>query len=233
MTKKTIMAMSLGATLGVFSVGAADVTGKITLKGVPPPEKTLPLDPSCGKLHPTTQPKTRFYAVGSNGGLADVFVTIEGLTGKSTGATAQPAVLDQRGCEYLPYVMAVQTGQKITVKNSDPVFHNVHPTPKEGTRNKEENKAQLPKGPDLTFVFEDAEEFLRFKCDVHQWMYAYISVVDHPYFSVSGEDGTFKVSNLPPGKYTLKAMHRKAGTATKEIEVKDAPVAVNFEFDVK
>jgi hypothetical protein len=119
------------------------------------------------------------------------------------------------------------------VKNSDPVFHNVHPTPKEGTRNKEENKAQLPKGPDLTFVFEDAEEFLRFKCDVHQWMYAYISVVDHPYFSVSGEDGTFKVSNLPPGKYTLKAMHRKAGTATKEIEVKDAPVAVNFEFDVK
>jgi len=231
------MKLILGTTsllaAALLSASAADIVGKITLKGTPPPEKPLPLDPACGKLHPNDKPTTRFYAVGKDGALADVYVTIEGLSGKSTGAAAAPGHLDQKGCEYLPYVTAIQTGQKLVVHNSDPVLHNVHPTPKPGTGNKEANKAQLPKGPDLNFEFPDAEEFLRFKCDVHPWMFAYVNVTDHPYFSVSGEDGTFKISNVPPGKYTIAAKHRKAGTVTQEVEVKDANVTLNFTLDVK
>ena len=233
MTMKTITGLSLALVLGACTVGAADITGKITLKGTPPPEKALPLDPACGKLHPTTKPTTRFYVVDKSGGLADVYVTLEGLSGKSKGAEAQPAVIDQKGCEYLPYVLAVQTNQKINVKNSDPVLHNIHPTPKPGTGNKEVNKAQLPKGPDLTFTFPDAEEFLRFKCDVHPWMFSYVNVVDHPYFAVSGADGSFKIGNVPPGSYTLKAAHRKGGELTQKIEVKDQSVAANFVIEAK
>src|SRR6202012_5191694 len=110
---------------------AADITGVITLKGTPPPEREItPLedDPTCGALH-TDKPTTHFYVVSPSGGLADVVVSLD-VTGKSTGASAPPAVLDQKGCLYVPTILAVQTGQKITVKNSDPCIHNVHTTSK-------------------------------------------------------------------------------------------------------
>ncbi len=223
-----IIAAAVVATAGIAQ--AADITGKITLKGTPPPEKELPLDANCGKLHPE-KPKTKFFVVGANGALADVFITIKGLNGKSTGASAPAAVVDQKGCEYAPYVSAVQTGQKITVKNSDTFLHNVHPTPAVAG-NKEQNKAQLP-GTDLHFTFDTAETMLKFKCDVHPWMFAYVSVVDHPYFSVSAKDGTYKLANVPAGKYTIEATHRKGGVVTKEIEVKSDGVVLDFTIELK
>lgn len=230
---KTISSLSLAVIVGACTVSAADITGKITLKGTPPAEKPLPFDPACGALHPGSKPTTRFYVVDKSGGLADVVVTLDGLKGKSKGAEAPPAVIDQKGCEYVPYVLAAQTNQKIVVKNSDPMLHNIHPTPKPGTGNQEANKAQLPKGPELTFTFPDAEDFLRFKCDVHSWMFAYVTVVDHPYFSVSGADGTFKIANVPAGSYTLKIAHRKGGEQTQKIEVKDQSVTANFTVEAK
>jgi plastocyanin len=218
---------------GLQAASAADITGAITLSGTPPPEKTIdPLnnDATCGKLH--TEPvKTQFYLVGAKGELKDVFVTIRGISGKSTGESAPAVTLDQKGCEYVPYVFAVQTGQKISVKNSDPVLHNVHTIPAV-PGNKEQNKAQMAGGPDITFSFATAEDFLRFKCDVHPWMFAYASVVDHPYFAVSATDGTFKIANVPPGKYTVEAVHRKAGKVSKEIEVKDANATLDFTMEV-
>ena len=217
---------------------AGDISGTITLKGTPPPEleiKQVKEDINCGKLH--TEPvKTRFYVVGANGALADVFVTLKGISGKSTGAAAAPAMIDQKGCEYLPYMLAVQTGQKILVKNSDPVLHNIHPTPL-AAGNKEENKAQVPGQPDLTFVFPSPEIFLRFKCDVHPWMFAYACVVDHPYFAVSDKDGKYTIKDVPDGKYTLEAYHRKAAPAsspmTAEIEVKGGSVTKDFVLEAK
>ena len=219
---KTISAFVVvtGLTAGLHMATAGDITGTITLNGTPPPEKEIAdirTDVNCGKLH-TEAVKTRFFVVGSKGELADVFVTLKGISGKSAGDKAEPIVIDQKGCEYLPYVTACQTGQKIVVKNSDPVLHNIHPTPA-ATGNKEENKAQMPGGADLAFTFPTAENFLRFKCDVHPWMFAYVNVADHPYFAVTGKEGTFKIANVPPGKYTLEATHRKAGSVTKEIEV--------------
>ncbi len=143
-------------------------------------------------------------------------------------------ILDQKGCEYIPSILAVQTDQKITVKNSDPVLHNVHNVPGEGSGNKERNEAQLPNGPDMTFSFAKPEPFLKFKCDVHQWMFAWVSVFDHPYFAVSGKDGSFKIANVPPGKYKLQAAHRKAGVVTQDVEVKEGePAKVDFTLEVK
>jgi plastocyanin len=212
------------------ATAAGDIVGKISLKGTPPPEKELPLDPGCGKLH-TTKPTTRFY-VSQGGGLGDVFVTLKEVSGKSTGASAAAHVIDQKGCEYIPYVSAVQTGQTIAVKNSDPLLHNVHPTPTVAG-NPEANKAQLPKGPDLNFKFDKAEDFLRFKCDVHPWMFSYVSIVDHPYYAVSAADGSFKLADVPDGKYTVVIKHRKAGTAEKTVEVKGGSVTADFELEAK
>lgn len=226
---------TLAATLP--SLFAGDVTGKITVKGTPPPNpevRDLANDPNCSKIV-TEKVSVPFYVVGPGGALADVVVSLKGVSGKSTGASAPPAVLDQKGCQYVPYVLAIQTGQTLLVKNSDPLLHNVHATPAKdgGNKSKEANLAQLAGGPDLKFSFPAAENFLRFKCDVHPWMFAYVTVVDHPYFDVSTKDGTFKLKNVPPGKYTLEANHRKAGTLAKEIEVTDGPLAVDFVFDAK
>ena len=229
-----IMVGGLAAALQVAS--AADITGTVTLKGTPPKEKDItPVmeDANCSKLH-TTVPTTHFYVAGPKGELADVIVSLQGISGKSTGASAPPVVLDQRGCEYVPSIFAVQTDQKIIVKNSDPVLHNVHDIPAESSGNKEKNEAQLPNGPDLTLSFSKPENFLKFKCDVHQWMFAWVSIFDHPYFAVSAKDGTFKIANVPPGKYKLQAAHRKAGTVTQDIEVKEGESAkVDFTLEVK
>ena len=229
-----IMVAGLAAALQVAS--AADITGTVTLKGTPPKEKDItPVmeDMNCSKLH-TTVPTTHFYVVGPKGELADVIVSLQGVSGKSTGASAPPMVLDQKGCEYVPAIFAVQTDQKIMIKNSDPVLHNVHDVPGEGSGNKEKNEAQLPNGPDLTFSFSKPENFLKFKCDVHQWMFAWVSFFDHPYFAVSGKDGTFKIANVPPGKYKIQAAHRKAGVVTQEVEGKEGePAKVDFTLEVK
>ncbi len=180
---------------------------------------------------------THHYVVGPNHELANVVVMLKGITGKSTGRSAPPAVLDQKGCEYVPQIMAVQTGQKILVKNSDPVAHNIHlyPATPGNTGKNNENQLQAEGAADLTISFPAPEDFIKFKCDVHGWMFSWITVVDHPYFAVTGADGKFTIKNVPPGKYTITAMHRKAAPngMDKEIEVKDGePAKADFTLEV-
>src|ERR1700733_10944666 len=141
---------------------AADIIGTVTLKGTPPAEiPVTPLmnDPTCGPLH-TETPTTHFYVVGKNGEFADVVVSLKdssgnAITGKSTGASAPAILLDQKGCLYTPQILAIQTGQKLTVRNSDPCIHNVHTTSKAG--NTEHNDVQMSGGPDLTYTFDKPE----------------------------------------------------------------------------
>jgi len=223
---------SLQATL------AGEISGTVTLKGTPPPEKDItPLknDPNCGKLW-TTMPTTHFYVVGANGGLADVFVTLKGFSGKSSGASAPPVVLDQKNCIYAPQILAIQTDQKLLARNSDPVAHNVHPTPAV-PGNKEDNKMQVPGAPDLTFTFPKPELFLKVLCNVHSWMFAWVCVEDHPYFAVTDAQGKFTIKDVPDGKYTLAAYHRKATPATapvtKEIEVKGGSITADFSLEAQ
>ena len=213
---------------------AADITGVITFKGTPPAEKEItPImdDANCSASY-TKAPLTHFYAVGAKGELADVVVSLKDVTGKSTGASAPPVVIDQKGCLYSPTIIAVQTGQKIVVKNSDTCVHNVHDKPTVDG-NKESNDVQMPGGADLTYSFAKPEPFLKFQCDVHPWMFAWVTVLDSPYFAVSDKDGKFTIKNVPPGKYTVEAAHRKLGTQTVDVEVKDAGVPVNFTFEAK
>jgi hypothetical protein len=231
------LALVAGFVVAIQVAAAGNITGKVTLKGTPPAEKEITgvTDPVCSAAH-TTPMKTRFYVVGPGGELADTVVMLKGISGKSTGASAAPLQMDQKGCEYYPYVGAVQTGQKIMVKNSDQTMHNIHPTPvNTAGGNKEENKAQFAGAADLVFAFPGAENFLRFKCDVHPWMFSYITVVDHPYFAVTGKDGTFTIKDVPAGKYKIVAMHRKAAPtgAEQDIEVTADGAKTDFTLEVK
>jgi len=230
----TLTAVTSLAALQMATAG--NLTGKVTLSGTPPPEKEItPLkeDATCGKLISGT-PMTKFFVVGPNKELADVVVIVKGLEGKSTGASAAPAAIDQKGCEYIPSIFAVQTGQKIMVKNSDPVMHNVHSMPTVAGNN-EENKGQMAGAADLPFSFAKAENFVKFKCDVHPWMFSWVTVVDHPYFAVSGKDGTFTIKDVPPGKYKVVALHRKGAPTgvEKEVEVTADGAKADFTIEVK
>jgi plastocyanin len=226
------------ATLAAAPVlHAADITGVITFKGTPPAEADLgatmtEASPDCAAMYdPAKMPTTHFYAVGPKGEFADVVVSLKNVTGKSTGASAPPVVLDQKGCVYAPGIFAVQTGQKIIVKNSDSCIHNVHTVSTAG--NADHNDAQMAGGADLTYTFDKPEPFLKFQCDVHPWMKAWVTVVDSPYFCVSGKDGKFTIKNVPPGKYTIEAAHRKLGAQTQDVEVADKDVTANFTFEAK
>lgn len=237
MKMKSVLTLAVGLTAALQIAHAADITGTVTLKGTPPAEKEItPLkdDATCGKFHTGAAPMTKFYAVGANGGLADAVVMLKGITGKSSGASAPAMIVDQKGCLYTPQIFAVQTGQTITVKNSDPVLHNVHTVPAVAG-NEEKNMAQMPNGADMNMTFSKAETFLKFKCDVHPWMFAWVTVVDHPYFAVSDKEGKFTIKDVPAGKYTITALHRKGAPQgiDQEIEVKADGAKADFTVEVK
>ena len=217
--------------LAVNALPARGIVGRVFLRGTPPAEKEIPMDPSCGKIH-AGRATTRFFAVAANGGLADVFVSVKELPPGQWEPPAKPVEIRQRGCEYLPYVSAVQAGQVVRVFNDDPLMHNVHPAPvMDG--NQERNLAQLPRAAPLDFVFPKPELFLRFKCDVHPWMWAYVNVVEHPFFAVSAADGQFALPEPPVGDYTLKFIHRKAGEKLVPVSVRPGKrLVVNVTLDL-
>ena len=242
MTTNLARIISLALSIGILNAAsisrAANIIGTVTLTGTPPPEiaiTSLTNDAACGLLQKGI-PTTHFYVVGKNGELGDAVVSLKDgsgneITGKSTGASAAAAVLDQRGCLYTSQILAIQTGQKFTVKNSDPCMHNVHTTSKAG--NVEHNDAQMQGGSNLNYTFDKPEMFMRIHCDIQPWMFAWVSIFDNPYFSISGTDGRFVIKDVPPGKYTVVANHRKLGEQAQTVELADKDVTVNFTFEVK
>ena len=218
---------SSGGAVG--SPSPSTVSGQVFFRGTPPREAQIALDPACGRLHakPIT---TRHYVLGDDGGLANVFVYVKSGSVSIGPPVAQSVLLDQVGCEYQPYIVGVQVNQPLIVRNSDPLMHNVHAMPK---NSRERNVAQPKRGMTATFSFQRPEVFVRFKCDVHPWMFAYVGVVDHPWFAVTDKDGKF---TLPPGlgtgTYTLAAAHPKGGELTQQISVSsDAAEPVIFTFN--
>lgn len=216
----------------VLPLSAADISGRVTFKGTPPPERKIEFDALCGKLH-TKDAFTRHYVVSPDGGLANVFVYIKETPPGSKPPSDTP-VLDQINCFYEPYVMGVRTNQPFKIRNSDPLMHNVHATPKV-PGNKEFNIGQPVQGMVTEKSFPNREVLVRMKCDVHPWMFAYVGVMDHQWFAVTDKDGKFKLpGDLPAGTYTLVAYHLKAGEATQQITVTDADKKeVNFTLGAK
>lgn len=224
-------ALALGLVLTAGSAFAGDITGKVTFKGTRPKEREIKFDQTCGAMH-STPATTRWYVVGPDGGLADVFVYIsKGAEGKGT-TPSTPVTIDQKNCMYQPYVIGAMVNQKIQIKNDDPVLHNVHALPKVDGNN-EFNFAQPIQGQTDERSFPKQEVLIKFKCEVHDWMFAYVGVCDNPYFAVTDKDGKFTIKDVPPGNYTLTAYHLKTHGAaskgvSKDIKVEGAPVTADF-----
>jgi plastocyanin len=163
-------------------------------------------------------PVNNAILVSASGGVQNAFVYVKaGLDPEySFKVPAEPAVLDQKGCIYTPRVVGVMTGQPLDVVNSDQTLHNVHALPRE---NQEFNQGQRLKGERMTKSFSVPEVMVRFKCDVHGWMAAYVGVMAHPFFAVTDADGRYEIKGLPPGEYTLAIWHEKLGTQEQKITV--------------
>jgi hypothetical protein len=169
----------------------------------------------------------------ANGGLQNVFVHVKsGLDGWIVpAASAEPVVLDQEGCMYRPRVLGIRVGQKLVVENSDGATHNVHSRP---DRNEGFNRTQPPGGAPVEWVAEKAEVMIPFGCDIHPWMKSWVSVREHPFFAVSGADGSFTIAGLPPGEYTLEAAHEKLGKKTGKVTLSPSGTAeIEFVFTAK
>jgi polysaccharide lyase family 4-like protein len=196
------------------------ITGVIAFAGTPPAPKKIDTsaDPVCGQKDPNLQTED---TVVKDGKLANAFVYIKEGTladGKKIGDYSFPtpttaATLDQNGCHYRPHVMGLQTNQKLTITNSDPTQHNIHPTPK---NNPEWNQTQPNGAAPIEKTFARAEVLIPVKCNQHPWMKAYVGVLKHPFFAVSGEDGTFTLKNVPPGTYTVVAWKEGGANGTEK-----------------
>jgi hypothetical protein len=198
--------------------GSGAVAGKVSFSGAVPPAQKVKLaaDPKCVALHPGGLEKVPVKV--KDGGLADVLVYVKSGLDGAFPAPTEPLLLDQVGCEYHPTVVVVRVGQPLKIRNSDDTLHNIHPRP---TLNKEFNVGQPRKGMEVTRSFDQPELMIPTGCDVHPWMRSYISVLPHPFFAVTREDGTYEIKGLPDGEYEVEAVHGVLKSVTGKVRVKD------------
>ena len=195
---------------------AGTVTGHVTLQGTPPPNEPIKTktDPNC-----SVPIKTQGYIVGDGGTLANVFVYVkDGLGNRVFPVPTESVVLGQKNCQYEPHVLGIQVGQTLDIVSSDPTLHNVHGGNRE-TNNREFNYGQPIPGVKNQHSFSTKEVLYPFSCDVHKWMGAFIGIVDHPFYAVTGPDGSFALKGLPPGTYTVEAVHEKLGRQTQTVTI--------------
>ena len=202
-----------------------EVQGTVTVTGKLPVMEDLKRqsDAFCAKK----PMKDEAVIAGKKGELQNVIVHINGLP--ATPPPAEKASLSQDDCMYRPRVQGVVDGQKLEIRNGDPVLHNVHTY--EGARTLF-NVAQVPGTPNIEKTFTQNGVLLKFKCDVHQWMTGFVWVQNNSYFAVTGADGKFDIKDVPVGTWDIEAWHERFGTKTGKVTVaKGKPAEVKFEFN--
>jgi len=196
----------------------AAIKGVVRFEGRPPPRK--PVDTSreayCSAKRPAPL-LDESVVVNPDGTLKNVFVWIKkGVKGRFP-APEEPVRIDQILCQYKPHVLGLQVGQKLVVRNDDPLLHNIHGLSR---KHQDFNYGQASRGMENTFAFRRAEVMMPVKCEVHDWMHAYVGVVPHPFFAVTGERGTFALGKLPKGRYTVEAWQERYGKQSLEVTLK-------------
>ena len=228
MRKLMLAAVGLCFALPVAALAAdSSIEGTVDFSGKAPTPAKLhrEADPYCAKT-PMTDPSVLV----KNGKLENVWVHVtKGATGAAKVDTSKTAEMDQKNCMYTPRMTTAVVGQKITAKNGDPVLHNVHTYM--GSATVFNKGMPNEKTPPIEYTAKE-EGMMRWKCDVHPWMRGYIGISKNGLQAVSGSDGTFKIDNVPPGKYTLEAWLEKYGTKTQEVTVEAGkPAKVTFKYD--
>lgn len=210
------------------AAGSASIKGSVKFEGTAPtPEKVkMDADPVCKQQHPTPV-MTEEVVVNSNGTLKNALVYVKTGAGASA-APATPVTLNQQGCWYTPRVFGIQVNQLLDIINSDASLHNVNAKP---SVNPPFNVAQPTKGMKTSKKFAKPEIGITFKCNVHPWMKAYGHVLEHGFFGVTGEDGSFSLAGLPAGTYTVETWHEKYGTQSQSVTVGDGEAkSLDFTF---
>ena len=206
------------------------ITGKVTYEGTPAKAKIIDMskEPSCAKQH-ATPVTTETVVTGPSNSLENVVVYIS-AGAPDESAPSQPVKFDQKGCQYIPHVLAFQVNQPLEIINSDQTSHNIHPRP---TINREWNKSQPAGSPPDTEKY-DKPEFIPVKCNIHPWMSGEFAVMKNSHYAISSGDGGFTLPNLPPGKYTVTAWHESYGDQSMEVTIAGSETkTVNFVFKAK
>jgi plastocyanin len=225
LTASTAIALGLGAAMWFVSAagaqGGGTIEAEVKYNGAPVIEK-LKINKDteqCG-----TEAVIEKVVVGGNKGLANVVVSVPG----AKGATKAKAVIDQKGCKFVPHVVTMQPGE-IEIKNSDGILHNIHTY---STANPAINKAQPKFRKTMTEKLEKPE-VVKFTCDVHSWMLGWVAVVPGP-AAVTDGNGVAKVENVPAGKHKVEVWHETLGKQEKDVEVKAGQTTkVSFEMKGK
>jgi plastocyanin len=226
------VAASFLVAIGAQAADSASITGKITFDGTPPKMKKIKTDadPKCAEMHADSPLLSEEVVVNADGTLKNVFVYIKSGLTKTYDKPAIPVELHQTGCHYVPHVFGMMAGQQLQIVNDDDTLHNIHAMPTD-PNNKEFNKGQPNKGMKSSATFAHPEVMVHFKCDVHPWMSAYVGVLDNPFYSVSGDSGTFSLKGLPAGEYEVAVVHEKYGEQVQKIKVGDGEAkTADFKF---
>ena len=210
---------------------AGRIAGRVRFDGGAPPAEVVRFsaDPACVSLNGADKQPADAVVLGGDNGLQNVFVYIRtGLERVTFPIPVEPVVLDQQKCRYIPRVVGVRVGQALQVKNGDPLLHNVRSDPE---INQPFNQGQPVQGMTYTHTFTTREVMVPIKCDVHGWMRAYVGALEHPYFAVTGGDGSYELPDLPPGTYTIAAWHERLGAKEQQVTLgaKDT-MDVDFTF---
>ena len=209
---------------------AATITGMVKYDGEAPVFKPIKMDadPIC-LTHHAEPVYPEALVLGDGNAMANVFVHVKGgLSKKDYPVPTEEVVVDQQGCKYTPHVFGARVGQTVKILNPDGTLHNVHALSK---ANPEFNLAMPKFRAETTKVFDKEEFMFAIKCDVHPWMGAWVSVMPHPYFSVTKNDGKFTLADLPAGTYEVEAWHEKLGASSQSITVADGETKeVSFTF---
>ena len=200
----------------VDPASAGIISGRVSFDGAAPAPRPIKMssDPNCEPHEADAVVET---LVVNDGALQNVFVYMkDGLGTLRFPVPSTPVVLDQEGCRYRPHVLGIQVGQPLEIRNSDPTLHNVHAM---AVANREFNMGFPVEDMRHTHTFNRPEVLLPFKCDVHGWMRAYVGVVEHPFHAVTAADGSFELKGLPPGTYTIEAVHETLGAKTQTVTI--------------
>ena len=219
------------------ALGTAKVTGSVKFEGKAPRMRRIDMagaDAKCAEMHGGERQKPETVIINENGTLRNVFVWVKtGAEGWKFPMPEGDALLDQKGCMYTPHVQGMRQGQSLSVKTSDPTAHNVHGY---GKKNRSFNRSQ-PSGASNVAIRmrrDEASPPMKVKCDIHPWMNAFVAVVPHPYFAVTGPDGSFELPNLPPGTYTIEAWHEKYDVMEQTVTIGDGETqTLEFTYPTK
>ena len=212
-------------TIDPATVGT--ISGTVNFTGTPqaPTAIDMTAEADCADGYGADGPMS-IEVVVADGKLANVFVYLTGVSG-APGPSGSVGI-NQENCRYSTHVMGVQAGQDIKISNSDNLLHNINASP---TENRGFNISQPRAGIESTQRFAVAEVMVPVRCDVHGWMRAYIGVVDHPYFAVSGPDGSFTIPDVPAGEYTAETWHEVYGTMSASVTVTaQGTASITFDY---